>query len=102
MSDPSVDTGLLRGEASGDHHFGGPERPSQAATTSSYRGMRRRGTPLAVRKDRHGRLLVVHEWRAAVKTPSFHTVSIVDGAATEVMEGSWEGVRVEIPTHPFG
>ena len=42
MFDPSEDIGPLRGEASDDHHSGGPERPSQAATTSSYRGMRRR------------------------------------------------------------
>ena len=59
-------------------------------------------TPETVRKDRHGRLLVVHEWRAAVKTPSIHTVSIVDGAAAKTLERRGGGVRVGAPAHPFG
>ena len=48
--------------------------------------------PETVRKDRHGRLLVVHERRAAVKTSSVHTVPIVDGAAAKTMEGRRGGV----------
>ena len=40
----------------------------------------------------------MYEWRAAVKTPSVHTVTIVDGAAAKVVEGyggacEWEHAR---------
>ena len=45
---------------------------------------------------------VLYEWRAAVKTPSVHTVPIVDGAAAKALEGRGGGVRVEAPAHPFG
>ena len=59
-------------------------------------------TPKTVRKDRHGRLLVVHEWRAAVKTSPVHAVSIVDRTAAKALEGRGGGVRVGAPAHPFG
>ena len=59
-------------------------------------------TPVTVRKVRHGRMLVVHERRAAVKTPSVHTVPIVDGAAAKTLEGRGGGMRVGAPAHPFG
>ena len=90
------------------------ERPKETTASAGQKDPRRpllpapigaRGdgdTPLAVRKDRHGRVLVVHERRAAVKTPSVHTVPIVDGAAAKALEGRGGGVRVGAPTHPFG
>ena len=90
------------------------ERPKKTTTSAGQKDPRRpllpapfgaRGdgdTPKAVRKDRQGRLLVVHERRAAVKASSFHTVSIVEGAAAKALEGRRGGVRVGAPAHPFG
>ena len=43
---------------------------------------------------------MVHEWRAAVKTPFVHTVPIVDRAAAKVVEGrgacEWEHPRTPL------
>ena len=90
------------------------ERPKKTTTWAGQKDPRRPllpapfgacgdgDTPEAVRKDRHGRVLVVHERRAAVKTSSVHTVPIVDGAAAKTMEGRRGGLRVGAPAHPFG
>ena len=89
------------------------ERPKETTTSAGQKDPRRPllpapfgacgdgYTPETVRKDKHGRLLV-YEWRAAVKTPSVHTVPIVDGAAAKALEGRGGGVRVGAPAHPFG
>jgi hypothetical protein len=59
-------------------------------------------TPETVRKDRHGRVLVVYEWRAAVEASPVHAVRVVDGAEAQIVEGRGGGVRVGAPTHPIG
>ena len=80
------------------------ERPKETTTSAGQKDPRRPllpapfgacgdgDAPETVRKDRHGWLLVVYEWRAAVKTLSVHTVPIVDGAAAKTMEGRRGGV----------
>ena len=79
------------------------EKDSGWAILSAPFGARSHGdAPETVRKDGHRRVLVVHEWRATVKTSSVHTVPIVDGAAAKVVEGRGGGVRVGAPAHPFG
>ena len=90
------------------------ERPWEATTSAGQKDPREPllstpvgacgdgDTPETVRKDRHGRLLVVHEWRAAVKTSSVHTVPIVDGAAAKALGGRGGGVRVGSPALSFG
>ena len=92
MSDPSDDTG-----PSG-------ERPKETTTSAGQKDPRRPllpapfgacgdgDTPETVRKDRLGRLLVVYEWRAAVKASSVYTVPIVDRAAAKALEGRGGGV----------
>ena len=62
-------------------------------------------TPETVREDRHGRVLVVHEWRGAVEAPPVHAVPrlllVVDGAEAQTVEGLGEGVRVGEAAHPI-
>ena len=52
MSDPSDDIGPLRGEASDDHHFGGPEDPRRTLLPAPIGARGDGDTPEAVRKDR--------------------------------------------------
>ena len=75
------------------------KRPKETTTSAGQKDPRRSllpaplgacgdgDTPKTVRKDRHGRVLVVYEWRAAVKAPSFHAVRVVDGAAAKTIYG---------------
>ena len=75
----------------------GQKDPRRPLLPASFRACGDGDTPETVRKDRNGRLLVVYEWGAKVKTPSVHTVPIVDGAAAKALEGcgggEWEHPR---------
>ena len=80
----------------------GEEDPGRALLSAPFGARGHGDTSEAVWTDRHRRVLVVYEWRAAVRTSPVHTVPIVDGAASEAMEGRRGGVRVGAPAHPFG
>ena len=82
--------------SAGQNDVGGPLLPAPFGAFGDG------DSPETVRKDRHSRLLVVHEWRAAVKTPSLHEVPVVEGAAAKALEGRGGGVRVGAPAHPVG
>ena len=78
----------------------GKKDPGQALVPAPFRARGHGDAPETVRTDGHRRVLVVHEWRAAVKTSPVHAVPIVDGAAAKVVEGRWRGMRVEASAHP--
>ena len=86
--------------------------PSSGPNTWPSNGRAARLAPRACRPRQRGRRQTrissthsqcqVHEWRAAVKASSIHTVRVVDRAAAKALEGRRGGVRVGAPTHPFG
>ena len=70
----------------------GEKDPGRALLPAPFGARGHGDTPETVWKDEYRRVLVVHEWRAAVKTPSVHTVPIVDRAAAKIAEGRGGGV----------
>ena len=73
MPDPRDDTGPGKRPQTTTTSAG--EKDPGRATLPAPFGARGHGdAPETVRKDGHRRVLVVHEWRAAVKTSSVHTV----------------------------
>ena len=70
----------------------GGKDPGRALLSAPFGARSHGDAPETVRKDGHRRVLVVHEWSAAVKTSSVHKVTIVNGAAAKLGEGRRGGV----------